>query len=127
MIVLGAGLILFYLATRFDARLMAHSLASGHDRIVAEILVDTFVLVMWIGCLFAVAVGTVVLIRPSYLKHFEARANQWLSTRQAAKGMNREVLDVDSLFERYPRLSGVVIALGSLVGLVGLLMLWGRF
>ena len=127
IIVAGAGLILWYLGARFDAELMAQSLAASNQRIVAEILVQTFVLVMWIGAGFSLLVGIVVFLRPSLLKGFEARANEWVSTRQASRGMTAEHTGLDRLFQAYPRAIGLVMTLGSLVGLVGLLMIRGRF
>lgn len=123
IIVLGAALILWYLGARFDAELMARSLVASTQRVVAEILVETFVLVMWIGAGFSLLVGIVVFLRPSMLKGFEARANEWISTRQASRRLSSEHASMDRLFQAYPRALGVVIALGSLLGLVGLLII----
>jgi len=123
IIVLGAALILWYLGTRFDAGLMARSLADASQRIAVEILVETFELVMWIGAGFSLLVGIVVFLRPSLLKGIEARANEWVSTRQASRGLTEDHPGLDRLFQAYPRAVGLVMSLGSLLGLVGLLMI----
>ena len=127
IIVLGAAIILWYLGARFDAELLARSLAGSSQRIAAEILVETFQLVMWIGAGFSLLVGVVVFLRPSLLKGFEARANEWVSTRQASRGLTKDHPGLDRLFQAYPRAVGLVMTLGSLLGLVGLLMIRGEF
>lgn len=115
-----ALLILLYMAFRFDAALVTAALSSGAERVVVGILVETLELLLWAGCLFAGAVGVIVILRPSLLKRFEARANHWLSTRRAMRGLDEEVLDTEGLFAAHPRLMGAMMSLGSLFGLIGL-------
>ena len=127
VIVVAAVLILLYLGLRFDAGVMVRVLAQGDERILAEILVETFQLLMWIGAGFSLLVGLFVFFRPSALKDIEARANEWISTRQATRGLAIESEAADRLFEAHPRLVGAVVTVISLVALVGLLAIRVEF
>ncbi|HDP89047.1 MAG TPA: hypothetical protein ENN42_03700 [Thioalkalivibrio sp.] len=121
VIVVAAVTILLYLGLRFDAELVVRALAHGNQRVAVAILVETFVLLMWIGASFSLVVGLFVFLRPSALKHIEALANEWVSTRQATRRLASEHRPMDRLFEARPRLVGAVVTVISLVTLVGLL------
>ena len=127
LIVAAAATILLYLGLRFDAEIVVRALARGNERIAVEILVETFTLLMWLGASFSLLVGLVVFVRPSALKDIEARANEWISTRQATRRLGTEHRAMDRFFEARPRLVGIVVTLVSLVGLVGLLAIRVEF
>lgn len=120
LIVLLALLILFYLGFRFNAQVVIGAFSAGQADIAVEITVKTFELLMWIGAAAAVVVGAVVFVRPSLLKGLEHYSNHWFSTRQATRGLATPLVDVDRLFEAYPRLTGALICAGSAAVLVGL-------
>jgi len=81
------------------------------NRVVGEILVETGRVILWILGLFALAIGTVVFLRPSALKAFEAWSNRWLTPRRALRNVEtREYHGAEQWVRRHPRGWGLIIA-----------------
>ena len=76
---------------------------------------------LWLGSLLVIGIGAIVFVRPSVLANTERWLNRWISTRQAAKDLQREVVQPDDWIARQPRAGGVVIALAGLYVGVALL------
>lgn len=98
------------------------SLFGPENRVVGEILVDTARVVLWILSLFALAVGTVVLVRPSALKSAEAVANRWLTPRRALRIIEREYHGPETWVRSHPRGWGLAIAAASALCLLALIL-----
>lgn len=84
-------------------------------------LLDASTLFFLISCALITVFGFIVLIRPSSLKNFEARANTWISTRKGFQGMNKDINFLNKLVLTYPRPAGVYISLFSIMILAFLL------
>ena len=89
-------------------------------REVAAIIVDTARVVLWVLGIFALAIGVVVFVRPSALKGVEARANRWVTTRRAFRGLEREYHGTESWIARHPRAWGVAVAAATGIALLAL-------
>lgn len=93
---------------------------------VAGWVADSGAALLTIGNAFALLVGLAVLLRPSLLKHLETGANRWISSRQALRPMDAEHTGPDRLAATHPRLTGVLVSLGSLFVLASFCLLWLR-
>jgi len=93
---------------------------------VAGWLADSGAAMLTIGNGFALLIGLAVLFRPSLLKHLETGANRWLSSRQALRPMETDHTGPDRLAAAHPRLTGLLVSLGSLFVLVSFSLLWLR-
>ncbi len=92
------------------------------NRVVGEILVDTARVVLWILGLFALAVGTMVFVRPSAIKSAEAWANRWVTPRRALRDAEREYHGPEEWVRQHPRGWGLTIAAVSALCLVALIL-----
>jgi hypothetical protein len=81
-------------------------LADGMDWVVPA--VETILVVLHVAIL---AVGLIVLFRPSLLKNVERVANRW--HRAPVDALDRVVYPLDRGFAVYPRLSGLLLLLAA--------------
>lgn len=114
LLVLAAAFYFYVRYVEFEPASAVRTVARYLPPVLAGWLVESLVLVFTLGNGLVLAVGLVVLVRPSLLKPVEAWANRWLSTRRALKPLDTPHEPLDRLYERRPRLvAGFVIA-GSL-------------
>lgn len=112
-IVIGAAYVLFRWASAYDRQATVHLLprawiSAGLDWVVPAtegIVVGLHVL--------ALAVGLVVLLRPSLLRPVERAANTWYEPAKSAAALDRVIDALDRRLLLYPRLSGFILLLGS--------------
>ncbi|HEU0187959.1 MAG TPA: hypothetical protein VFR06_08710, partial [Gallionellaceae bacterium] len=90
-------------------------------------VLDTLVLVLLGGAVFALLVSTFLLVRPSLLKGLEHGANQSVSLRQTLKPLELPHNHLDQLVGRHRQLAGSLLLLGSLYTLVMLAYWLGRY
>ena len=75
----------------------------------------------------ALAIAVVLVLFPQLLAPLAARANHWISTRRLARKADAMDLTIDNVVRAYPRVAGILIALGALVPAIGAtMMLFGR-
>ena len=65
-------------------------------------------------------IGIIVLIRPSLLKKFEAAMNRWIIADETLKKLDVQMKVPDSMFNKRPRLMGLIIVIGSIYILINL-------
>ncbi len=92
--------ILWQLSTAIDVQTLVELFKEYRDQVIAEILLKTLQLVLWIGSLFSLIVGVIVLIRPSLLKKMEAKSNYWISTQTLESKLNKENKAIDKYFQQ---------------------------
>ena len=115
------------LTTRFSVPALSETLAKGMDRPVVAWIVGSLRWFLVISSLVGVVVGAMLVFSPNAASTLEKFANQWVSTRQMARGGDDMHLTLDRLVEAHPRPSGWVIACAAAaVGVYGLIML-GRY
>jgi hypothetical protein len=92
--------------------------------IAAEILANTARVVLWVGAIFALIIGTVVFVRPSALKGFERWANRWLTPRRLTRSTQRAYYPLERGVAAHPRAWGSAVATISLICLIALYIQW---
>ncbi|GMQ97335.1 MAG: hypothetical protein BMS9Abin15_1047 [Gammaproteobacteria bacterium] len=113
-IIVGSGLSLVNTAYAWTKRDVLLGLYEDIHPYLAGPALDITIVALGIGTLFTLAVGVVVLLRPSLLKGLEAHANRWISTRQAFRFMEKEIHVADTTPARAPRVLGLLLLIGSL-------------
>jgi hypothetical protein len=128
VIVAGALFVLYYFSFALDRAQIAAGLAHrlAYPLALAEALLDALVLVALLGALGAVLTALFILFRPSLLRGFEGKANQWLSLRKSMKPLEVPRDNLDLYVEQHARQFGVFMILGGLYTLVLLLVWLGR-
>jgi hypothetical protein len=113
--ILGGAYASFILFTALDAARTVKELGITRNPVTAEVLVGTARWFLILGGIAAVALGVLMLARPHAWVALEARANEWKSTRQMMRGGDEPHDLLDRVVERYPRRSGAVLTVASLV------------
>jgi hypothetical protein len=83
------------------------------------ILLQTFVIFLLIGSVFAIGVGAGLATRPDAMARFFERMNGWVSTRHVMRPMEIQ-RDIEPTLFKWRRPVGVVLLLASAFGLFGL-------
>jgi hypothetical protein len=123
VVVLLALFLLYFLA--FGELRATWALMMGAEyRDIAELLGELARILLWIGAVLALLIGTVVFVRPSALKTLETGANRWLTLRRATRSLDREYGGLDARVARRPRLWGTITAVSSVVLLIALIVQW---
>ena len=120
VISLGAIYVLHYLLFEFSVTQLLPYMPRTVPIHVWEWLFQAGNVFFLITCSAILLFGLVVLIRPSQLKRFEEKANYWISTRKAFKGMNSDIDHANRLVNRHPRAFGIVVVLLALRVLISL-------
>jgi hypothetical protein len=68
----------------------------------------------------AIIFGLVVILRPSLLKKIESWSNNWVSTEELLKPLDKTIDISHRWLPRHPRVFGLFVALGSLFILLNL-------
>lgn len=126
VVIILAVLLLYLLTFGYERPAVEFILPDG-SRVVAEILAETMRLALWILAIFCLAIGVIMLVRPSALKGFERAVNRWLSTKDVARRLDREYHGADTLAQKYPRITGSVVAVVGLVCVTLLITHWGAW
>jgi len=111
--VLGASYMLIYFGFLFDK---AYTLQRWSGRFPAKLLdglLDALVLASLIGGAVALLVGLFLWLRPSLLRGTEEEANQWVSSRRAAKVLEVPHGQVELFVARHAQRVGWLLLLGS--------------
>lgn len=82
--------------------------------VIASWLLHAFDILLLCGNLFALIIGMIMYVRPSALKNFEARANQWVSLREQTSWLESKVDLPDKLIRTQPRTVGLVLLIFSI-------------
>lgn len=101
--------LLFSLETGRLASLIGHQFPAP----IAGWLIEAINLFLIAGNLFAIVIGLMIYVRPSALKSFESRANQWVSLREQTSWLETRFDFPDKLAKTQPRIMGVVLLLFS--------------
>jgi len=78
------------------------------------------------GFAFAAAVGLLMLAAPARLAALQLRLNQWHSTDSVVASSDKVHTPLEPLVYAYPRASGAIIAVASLLTVVGMLGLLSK-
>ena len=120
LICAGALYALVVLGTHQGEIAISNTLSGIGPRRLASWLSESLRIVLLVGNLGALLFGLVFIVRPSALKGLEAWADRRISGRKASKPLEEVHLATDQFARTHPRLTGAVIALGSLYVMVNL-------
>lgn len=124
IIVITALYVMYYFTQVYDANVVSRLMEGSKHAIAAEIVAAGTQIFLLLTSAVILVIGIIMFFRPSLLKGFEAWANQWISTRQAAKPLSTSRDQVNQLAYKYPRLVGITIILLSLYATFGLIMIY---
>ncbi len=115
LVVAGAGYMLLYFGWRLDqtATLRALGAVIANQRLASAVL-QALLLMALIGAVLALLIGLVYWIRPSLLRGFESKANQWVSSRQATKAVDVSHDQVDLFVAQHAKRVGWLLLVASL-------------
>ncbi len=115
----GAGYILYSLWFRYDKPATLSIFKEYNPQLVAWLLDSTVVLFYLLGLLVLI-IALCLMMKPSLLRGVEAWGNQWFTTRPLEKTMGTMYMWPDKAAERHPRVTALLLVLGSLYVLVSL-------
>lgn len=114
LIASGACYILGYFGLLFEKTIAMRCLSSYVPARLLDILLDALVLAALIGGVVALFTGLFLWLRPSLLRGIEAEANQWVSTRRAARPLEIPRDQVERFVARHAQRVGWLLLLGSI-------------
>lgn len=119
----GALFMLYFFSVLLDRADVLGGLAQRfhYPDFLLEWMLDASVLAGILGGLFACFISLFLLLRPSLLRDFERRANQWWSVPDVARQLNAANHQVDDYVLRHGRRVGFYLLSGSLYASFGLL------
>lgn len=123
LIALAATVVIYVLIERYNPAPILAYFAPDVRPAVLSWWLEWFRYFVLMTNVFALAVGIVLMVRPSLLKGFEAWANRSYSARKLTKPLEIMHLGLDRLVQTYPRATGAAILIGSLYALVAVCML----
>ncbi len=123
IITLLSGYIFYYFSMIFHVE-MFRIILSGYVSSIPGLLADWMRILMLFISTLTLIIGMAILLRPSSLKSFELWANRWISTRQAARPLNRQYQNLDQLLLNHPRTLGIFIVILSIYATLGLILIY---
>lgn len=108
----GAAFILYVAATKYDLKAITR-LVSARASVAVEMTVQAAWLFGVLAALAGLIVGLVMAAKPQWLQAADAWANRYYSGRRATKPLETMNLSPDGWVTSSPKLSGSVIAVGS--------------
>ncbi|MCL4471562.1 MAG: hypothetical protein M1547_10705 [Gammaproteobacteria bacterium] len=115
----GAGYILYSLWFRYDKAAVLNIFREYNPKQVAWLL-DSAVFLLNLTSIAALLVALCLIVRPSLLRGIEAWANRWFTTRHMEKPLEVMHMKQDEAAGRNPRVTALLLVLGSLYVLLNL-------
>lgn len=119
----GIGLVLWRLHFLPTSRANHASLQSW---LFSSIALESLKWALVVGFAFAAVVGALMLAAPHRLAALEQRLNQWHSTDPIVAASEKLHTPLDPLVSAYPRASGWIIAIASLLVVLGMISLLSK-
>ncbi|MDD4929475.1 MAG: hypothetical protein PHP85_09385 [Gallionella sp.] len=113
LIMVGAAYIVVYFSWLFDKVYAVQRLISYMPADQMGGLLDATIIFLLTGALLAFVVGLVVLLRPSLLRSFEKKSNQWISLRRGTSALDVTHGQVDAFVMEHARSTGWLLILAS--------------
>ena len=119
-IVAGTALVLWLWLRAYDRAQVLSALAPRLQAQGLDWIVDGLQWAVVVIHAAALLLGVVILARPSAIKNFEARANQWYGGPGLAAALDREYYGAEQWLKAHPRLVGTLALTGSTYALLAL-------
>lgn len=114
LIVVGAIYTLYILNFAFSRQATAVILSDRDNFSLVEWLLDALVLAFNVGCLTALVVGVILMMRPSFLKGSESRLNRWVNTEKSMHTLDVMRHGLDHFIASHLRITGALVIVGSI-------------
>lgn len=118
LLLAGAAYTLYSIVFRYRQQALLKTFSLNINPHALSWLLDSAVVLLTLGSLFALVLGAFLLIRPSLLRNIEAWANKGYSGRRMTKFLDIMHYAPDRAVGASPRVFAVLIILGSLYVLV---------
>jgi len=113
--ILGGAYAAAVLLAQFDTVRTVEALHIAQGAAGAQVIFEAARWFLIVGGVAAVVLGALLLFRPQAWAAVEARANHWHSTRQMLRGGETMHEGLDRLVEAYPRTTGGLLVVASIV------------
>jgi hypothetical protein len=120
---IGGAFAIFMLLVNIETAPIVSALGSNASPVVAWI-VESLKWILVAGGVMAVVVGAMLAFSPDSLRTLEARLNRWTSTRQLGRGADTMHLALDQWVETFPRIAGLMLAVGAAIVLIASMIVW---
>jgi hypothetical protein len=125
-VTLLAGYVLYYFSFGYNAVAVSEILKTYNHGDIIDMVISSLRLFMQVCCAVILLLGVAIFYRPSQLKKVEAWANRWISTRKATRPLSLDRDQMNQLVYKYPRFSGLLIAILSIYASVLLFLVYTR-
>lgn len=117
VLIIASVYVLYEAVFNLNAEAIKQSMISGStiQAIWFEILIDAALGWIYISGVVAFIIGTLVVVRPSYLKGIEQRMNYWVETGKYSQTLDKSNQILDEWVSAYPRIFGIISLLGSAI------------
>ena len=125
-VLIGAAFSLYFLLVRVSASDLVALLTTSGPKAAVLWFANSLRWALIAANLIALAIGIVLAFLPQMMGPLAASANRWVSSRRLTLKADEMDLTLDLAVRAYPRIAGVLIAIGALVPTVGAsMMLFG--
>lgn len=126
IVTLVAGYVLYFFTFGYNAADISALLKTYNHGTILDLIISSLRLFMQLCSAIIILLGVAIFYRPSQLKNVEAWANRWISTRKATRPLSLDRDQMNQLVYKYPRFSGLLIAILSMYASVLLFLVYTR-
>ena len=123
LITLTSAYIFYYFTMVFETDMFS-MIMPGYNISILAIMADWLRVMMLFVSTLTLIIGITIFLRPSSLKSFEAWANRWISTRQAARPLAKEYKKLDQIVLSHPRIVGFAVVILSIYSVISLILIY---
>lgn len=117
LIIIGTLFVFYEIIFDLNPDEIKRLFVSGADvlSIWVEVLIDAAFGWLYLSSIFALLIGVIITLRPSYLKGMERKANIWVETRDLSSAIDKRNDFLDKWVCAHPRWFGILAVSGSLI------------
>jgi hypothetical protein len=117
LIIIGTLFVFYQIIFDLNPAEIKRLFVTGKDvlSVWVEVLVDAAFGWLYLSSIFAMLIGIIVTLRPSYLKGMERKANIWIETRDLSSAIDKRNDFLDKWVCAHPRWFGILALSGSLI------------
>lgn len=123
VILIGAAFSLYFLLLKVSASDFTALLAAGSTQGALLWFANSLRWALIGANVVALAIGIVLAFLPQMMGPLAASANRWISSRRLTMKADEMDLTLDLVVRAYPRIAGMLIAIGAVVPTVGATMM----
>lgn len=121
---ISGAYIIYMLGFKIKFASVIVALSDDMSPVISHLLIESLRWFLVTGGALAILVGVMLIVSTDAMRALEDRVNQWHSTRQLGKGSDTMHLTLDHWAETFPRVTGLIISLGSAMVLIAWFIVW---